>query len=199
MMLGIVGPTLILYHCNFELGDLNSTVALYCTLLVATSGLVGRYLYAGIHHGLYGGKASLQELVHKLQTTAGGEVGALLGAVRAELAALDREILAAPAGAGLLRPLTIGWRTRRLRRRLSAEAARELRRQAATSPALAQHAVRFQDTLDRYLRAHLAQVRQVARFTLFERLFALWHVVHVPFFLMMILTALFHVFAVHFF
>jgi hypothetical protein len=46
MMLGIVGPVLILYHCNFDLGDLNSKVALYCTLLVAGSGVLGRYLYA---------------------------------------------------------------------------------------------------------------------------------------------------------
>lgn len=201
MMLGVAGPTLILYHCNFQLGDVNSRVALYCTLLVAASGLIGRYLYAGIHHGLYGGKATLQELVSRLQAENGGEVGAVLGAVRGELAALDREMLAPPDSliAGVLRPLTIGWRTRRLARRLSTSAARELRRQAMNSPALAQHAGRFQDNLDRYLREHLAQVRQVARFSLFERLFSLWHVVHVPFFLLMVLTALFHVFAVHFF
>ena len=37
----------------------------------------------------------------------------------------------------------------------------------------------------------------MARFNSFERLFSLWHLVHVPFFVMMILSGLFHVFAVH--
>jgi hypothetical protein len=37
----------------------------------------------------------------------------------------------------------------------------------------------------------------VSQFTAYERLFALWHVLHVPFVYLLVLTALFHVFAVH--
>jgi hypothetical protein len=46
MILGIIGPTLILFHSNFKLGSLNSNVALFSMLTVAASGLIGRYLYA---------------------------------------------------------------------------------------------------------------------------------------------------------
>lgn len=202
MILGIVGPLLVLYHCNFEFGDLNSQVALVCTLLVAGSGVVGRYLYAGIHNGLYGSKSELQALAGELQkSVAGGSVGALVGPIRAELEAFDRRVLAPPetvAGSVALH-LRLGWETRRAYRRLLRDARRELLRKSATSQAVDRHADRLGDAIGRYLAGHLGQVRQVARFNAFERLFALWHVVHVPFFLMMILSAVFHVFAVHMF
>lgn len=202
MMLGIIGPALVLYHCNFEFGDLNSKIALFCTLLVAGSGIVGRYLYAGIHHGLYGHKTSLRELVQDLQASlASGHASALIEPVREELAALDERVLAPPASLlqSLAQPFTIGWRTRRAHRQLMATTRRELQRKALTSPSVRQHAGRLEVAIGHYLHGHLAQVRQVARFNSFECLFSLWHVVHVPFFLMMIFSATFHVFAVHFF
>jgi len=202
MILGIVGPVLILYHCNFELGDLNSQVALTCTLLVAGSGVIGRYLYAGVHHGLYGSKSELQELAVELQKSApGATVSALLGPIREELVAFDRMVLAPPEtlGGSVALYLRLFRDTRGTHRRLLAEARRELMRKALTSPTVDQHADRLGDAIGRYLAEHLGQVRQVARFNAFERLFALWHVVHVPFFIMMILSAVFHVFAVHMF
>ena len=63
MVLGIVGPALILFHSNFKLGALNSNVALFAMLIVAASGLIGRYLYGRIHLGLYGRRAEIEELL----------------------------------------------------------------------------------------------------------------------------------------
>ena len=62
MVLGIAGPVCILYHSNFATGATNSNVALFSMLTVAGSGLIGRYIYARIHHGLYGRKLELGEL-----------------------------------------------------------------------------------------------------------------------------------------
>ncbi len=62
MVLGVVGPILILFHANFRLGATNSNVALICMLIVSGSGLVGRYIYSRIHYGLYGRKTNLSEL-----------------------------------------------------------------------------------------------------------------------------------------
>jgi hypothetical protein len=200
MMLGIIGPVLILYHCNFELGDLNSKVALYCTLLVAGSGVLGRYLYAGIHHGLYGSKATLKEMVGDLEkSVSGGHASALIQPIREELVALDRRVLdpSANFAGSVLRHMLLSWQTRLIYFRLMSRTRRQLISKAMTSVVVDQHADRLEATIRRYLREHLAQVRQVARFDAFERLFSLWHVVHVPFFVMMILSGLFHVFAVH--
>ena len=62
MVLGVMGPVLILFHANFSTGATNSNVALACMLIVSGSGLFGRYFYAQIHHGLYGQRANLNEL-----------------------------------------------------------------------------------------------------------------------------------------
>src|SRR5262245_13252078 len=86
MMLGVIGPALILLHANFKLGSLNSNVALLAMLTVASSGLVGRYLYGRIHQGLYGRRAHIAELQ--------GEVAALKDAIEGELS-LPADFLAA--------------------------------------------------------------------------------------------------------
>src|SRR5204862_442085 len=62
MVLGIAGPLAILYHCNFSTGATNSNVALFSMLTVAGSGIIGRYIYAHIHNGLYGRKLEFGEL-----------------------------------------------------------------------------------------------------------------------------------------
>ncbi len=54
MLFGVIGPILVLFHCNFSLGSFNSETVLFCTLIVSLSGFFGRYFYARIHHGLYG-------------------------------------------------------------------------------------------------------------------------------------------------
>jgi len=58
MIMGILGPTAILFHCDFHMGSLNSSVALICMLLVVASGVIGRYFYSKVHLGLYGQKAN---------------------------------------------------------------------------------------------------------------------------------------------
>ncbi len=59
MVLGVVGPILILFHCNFHLGASNSNVALICMLLVAGSGVVGRYIYTRLHARMDGHQDTL--------------------------------------------------------------------------------------------------------------------------------------------
>ncbi len=62
MGLGIAGPLLIIVHSTLRFGSVNATVAFASMALVAGSGVMGRFLYAQIHHGLYGRRASLVEL-----------------------------------------------------------------------------------------------------------------------------------------
>lgn len=62
MIFGILGPALIVLHSGFSLDSTNGSVALISMLAVAASGIVGRYFYTKIHHGLYGRRANLEEL-----------------------------------------------------------------------------------------------------------------------------------------
>jgi hypothetical protein len=38
---------------------------------------------------------------------------------------------------------------------------------------------------------------RVSQFVAYERLFGLWHVLHVPFVILLLITACFHIFSVH--
>jgi hypothetical protein len=201
MSLGILGPIIILYHSNFQVGSINSQVALYCTLLVAASGIVGRYVYAKIHNGLYGSSSSLRELVRTVEASKQQSIerSGLNADISEQLARLAENVLRRPEslGATALAPVWFGYKTRWLYLKMVRAAYRNIDELAASSPVVKQHRPRLRRSTRRYLGQRLAEIRKVAQFAFFERLFSLWHIVHVPFFLMMVLSALVHVLAVH--
>jgi len=47
------------------------------------------------------------------------------------------------------------------------------------------------------LDAYFDRIVRLADFSVYERLFSLWHVLHIPLFFMMIISGVIHVFAVH--
>ncbi len=65
MVLGIGGPLLILLHSTFSLRSANASVALISMLIVAISGVVGRFLYLRVHRGLQGQRDNLVDLQRK--------------------------------------------------------------------------------------------------------------------------------------
>ena len=71
MILGILGPVLVLYHANFQLGSMNSRVVLLLAFSSPGSGLFGRYFYTKVHYGLYGRKAGLLELKNMIESDKG--------------------------------------------------------------------------------------------------------------------------------
>ena len=40
-------------------------------------------------------------------------------------------------------------------------------------------------------------MRQVAEYTAYQRLFALWHKIHLPFFVLLVVSVVVHIYAVH--
>ena len=187
MLLGVLGPLCILLHCNFRLGSTNSTVALTCMLLVAGSGLIGRYLYGKFHFGLYGQQVGLQQLKTDLDYFYQQlETSALEDRQRQQLDQLYLgcgKIIDSQRQAVSLRQL-IGqrrWLRRMTRQTLSSTAGG-----GAPGALLGEHQ-----------RALAALLDKLAGLRLFERLFGLWHVVHIPVFLLMIVTAIVHIFVVH--
>jgi hypothetical protein len=64
MVFGCLGPTLVVVHARFDARSANGFMALASMLVVAASGIVGRYLYARIHRGLYGAKLEASELLN---------------------------------------------------------------------------------------------------------------------------------------
>ncbi len=201
MIFGLVGPLLILYHCNFRLGSFNSQVALYCMLLVAGSGIVGRHFYARIHRGLYGRKTTLQELQADLAASVEKSHGLvkLMPDLVERLDDLSSELQGCQVTQSLGVRRSIQWTFTHSFMRLSLllTARRELRAAAAASEIIAKDYKRLRRTASKYIREYTNLTGRVAQFSLYERLFALWHVLHLPIFFMMVLSALVHVLAVH--
>jgi hypothetical protein len=200
MILGIIGPALVILHSNFEIKSLNASVALYSMLLVSGSGIIGRYIYARIHRGLYGGKLEARELLEEAKAFRAGLGSDLTGAAwKAQLEALEREAM--PRAQGFFsawgHAMRIAAHARQSQRTLlrdfeadiSARARAERWPERVRREQLSEGRIRIQ-------RYHAA-VRSTASLAVYERLFSAWHVLHLPLFYMLILTALIHVVAVH--
>jgi hypothetical protein len=182
MLAGIAGPLLILFHSTFRVGSFNAAIALSSMLLVAASGVVGRYLYRRIHQSLYGRETTLKEL----QATLAKHLDELdprianLPEVRAQIDAY-LEHANRPGGGRLGRLLHftgLGWHRKAVNRRIRSMIPPQRRTRALIA-----------DTL--------LAAQQAAQFNTYVRLFALWHVVHIPFLGMLLLTAIAHIVAVH--
>lgn len=195
---GVFGPLLVLYHSTFHVGSFNAGIALASMLLVVASGVVGRFLYRRIHHGLYGSHATLQELQQELKKDLEMLAPLLLERphIQKEVARFA-ELGSAESANGLQaswHSLTLGWQRlvtgRRIRRALAERGVSggtcQDRPETASAVSLARN-------IDATLRA----AQRTAQFKTYERLFSLWHVIHVPFIYMLVFTAIAHVVAVH--
>jgi hypothetical protein len=203
MMLGALGCVLILWHANFQLGSINSNVALLAMLVVAASGIVGRYLYSRIHRGLYGQRAVVRDLLadaEALRQLLGNEIpvaervlarlnafarlgtmgadGITMGLVLVPATSLRGTVVRMRVMAGLRKAVAtegkrIGW-SRRVRRQKLAAAS----------------------TL---VNLHIAAVKKAAALAFYDRLFRAWHIFHMPLFFLLVIAAIIHIYAAHLF
>lgn len=193
MVLGVAGPTLILLHSNFSFGSLNSTAAMLPMLVVAGSGFIGRFLYSRIHRGLYGQKQTVRELIAEVE-----EIRARLSGDVAQGAAIADELTryqAARLGGinGFLASLKRTLTGPMSRSRLRAGLIRDFKRPAAGGSVSAPDLRLFAEALDRYLYS----LGRAEAFTLYERMFAAWHLLHLPLFAILVLASVAHIIAVH--
>ncbi len=203
MLLGIVGPVLILFHCNFRTtGSMNSTVALWTMVVVAASGIVGRYIYTKIHYGLYGSQMSLKELKDQIEDNM-NSVSSVMGyapKVREKLLAFDAAVLKPHYSliqSLWLRFLIIGFWARWTHFVLRLGLRRALKVAAAqghwSQPELKRQRQEAYDTI----AAHMAMACRITEFSVFERVFSLWHHFHLPLTVILVIAAAAHVVAVH--
>ena len=201
MCLGVGGPLLILLHSTFQVRSLNSAVALYSMLIVALSGIVGRFIYARVNRGMHGEQTTLRDLearaglhqrearsrlsfapavVNHLKEFADGETS-----VRPDLLTCLRRVFWLPVKQ---------WITYRT---CTADVQQPLRALAQETGWDGDSVARRERLARKLIRRYLRSVVRVAQYTAYERLFSLWHVAHVPFVYLLIISAIVHVIAVH--
>jgi hypothetical protein len=148
---------------------------------VAVSGLLGRLLYQRVHHGLYGRKVRFEDLyagseLPGIMLNSGGEID--FGLVE-EFEEIEQQLLQRHTGINR----SIGF-YRRMRSRI-----RRLQAEVTGS--------RLDAKEKKLIQVRLKGLRSICRLGINEILFSYWHVLHLPLFIMLILSGFVHVVVVH--
>jgi hypothetical protein len=186
MILGILGPILVVFHCAFRLSSINAAVALFSMLLVASSGIIGRFVYRHIHQGLYGRRTSLKE-------------------VKSEVTELHEKIAAIPQSVVVMREIHAFESYAFKKEKYALATAWKFFAMPFVRQGAAKRCVKTLSVLDKagampigaLVANYLFEIERVSKFHTYERIFSLWHVLHIPLVYLLVATAIFHVIAVH--
>ncbi len=202
MVLGLAAPILILYHCNFTWGAKNSNVALTAMLAVVASGLIGRVVYRHIHVGLHGAKANASQMfeyARHLLTDIEEDVGGSHGQIASQLAnfaslpvfherSLSRQFISA---------MVIPFKVRFARLKFNAMIRRTVAENAVRNGWSQVELKEHRKLAQRHVRDFLRSFSTASQLAFWERLFSIWHLMHVPLFYLLLLSGVAHVVAVH--
>lgn len=201
MFFGLLGPALILLHANFSIGSTNSAVALFSMLLVAASGIVGRFLYTRTHYGMLSHKQALKALQSEEQRQLRALKPVLEHAPEMQEAftQLQKRLIPDDRGfvSALRSVLTLGTQARKTQRLARREVRRIVREVAARQAWKRSRTRQFRRRALLESRLLISTVVKVTEFGFYERLMSLWHTLHLPLFILLIITGVFHVVAVH--
>jgi len=200
MFFGVAGPVLVIAHSTFILKSTNATVAFICMLIVAGSGIVGRFLYTRIHRGLHGEKLVFKDL-HAKAGFESEEMHSKLHfvpPVENRLTQFQAYALADLSfGKATVRLFTLGAHRRVLYARSCADLRRVMRERAKIRQWDRDKLRRRYGRSTRLVDEFLVSVQRLAQFDVYDRLFRLWHVAHVPLVYLLVLSGIAHVVAVH--
>jgi hypothetical protein len=197
MLLGLLGPVAVLYHSRFTWGALNSAVALNAMLIVAGSGLIGRFLYSRVHRGYSGRKLEVRALLtemHELEESL-DRLGQIGTTVKAYLIPYEKEAVSAGSSfwnsAAAVIKLGVSTRRSQLQIRRDVSSAFQM------AGAFGAEAKQVRRELLGRTSTYFTAVRRAGEFAFYDRMLRLWHILHLPLFFILIATAVLHVFAVH--
>ena len=180
ILLGIFGPALVILHSSFKVQGLVA-LSFWSMLIVASSGVLGRYLYLQIPRTRAGEERALAELEAEDRDLS-GQLRTRFRLDEAQIAGLDA-LVAVPARVGLLggfaRLVTDDLRLR--------SGLRAFARSCRSVPAPV-----FAD-FERVVRQKAQVHRRILLWDRVHELFHYWHVLHKPFAVVMYLFMIVHV------
>ena len=186
MTCGIFGPILVIFHSAFHLNSVNAAVAFGSMVIVAGSGLIGRYAYVRIHKGMSGSRHSLDELKQELSDSQDA-IFDELKLYPDVITILERfNHYALEINPGFLGKTVRAFVLPIYRQIAKYQAKRLL-------PTKSREARR----LNLFVEDYLYGTERFSQFKIFEQIFSLWHVVHIPLVYLLAGTAIWHVIAVH--
>ena len=177
-----VGPALVLLHTSFHVGGLVA-IAFWSMVIVALSGVFGRYVYVRIPrtvHGQFASLAAIEREREQMLDALRQDLGPKLGDVERILTSARRPPVKRflPAIAAAVRFDLSRWRVRRTLRR----ALRRLKLPSAER-------AKVEALLDRQLELE----HDLALSVPFQRLFRYWHLLHLPLAIAMFIIVAIHI------
>jgi hypothetical protein len=198
---GIVGPLLVLFHSTFRIGSMNARVALYAMILVATSGLIGRFLYRHIHRGMYGQHLSMRDAEEDLNRSTEDVRSIFAEYPQIEAQLKEFRVMAFAHepnfGARMWRFITMKSRGHRLSLSVRNQIKIALNKAKRENRLTRKQRILTYQLAKQKTDAFVDAVCEASQLSSWERMFSLWHVLHVPFLYLLVISGIVHVVAVH--
>lgn len=186
MMFGILGPLFIIFHSAFHINTANAMVAFVAMCIVSGSGIIGRFAYNKIHHGLFGFKIELSELRGYLDDVANNiyELSELYPDFLNELDALTEKHLIYNVSLPRKHFNLLKFRQ---------DSAKLLKK----SEKLFENERYIRDEMMDITNNYIDSIDKALQYTIYENIFSLWHIMHIPLVYILFITGIWHVIAVH--
>jgi len=200
VFVGLAAPTIIIIHSQFEIASINGGVAFFSMLIVAVSGMVGRYLYSQVSFDLANERLALKNLHSVLQEK-------ILNS-KPELSAQIQHLLKNFMVISFANPknvvyafwlaFMVGIRAKYLYLQIC-----HLRPVSSTSQEgtvalkLWGNDAIFTSGEKKIIKAYLGLLSKLARHNAIKHLYSLWRIGHIPFLYLLLVSGIFHVIAVH--
>jgi hypothetical protein len=196
ILMGLMAPVLILYHCNFGHGGLNANVALWSMLAVTFSGIVGYFVYARASRDFYATRQHARRyrdaILATLPESAAG--GPSKQTFSEAFEAFEAGLLTPRQG--LVSCLIARFRVEQMRRSFAHTIAACLE-DGVHHQRIAHADLRpLSRAIGKDLRHYIGFARAASNQSLREQIWARWRLFHLPVFLLMIVAATLHVAAV---
>jgi hypothetical protein len=183
IFLGVAGPILITFHSAFKLRGIVG-ISYWSMMLVALSGLVGRYLYAQIPRAISGKEKQTEEIADELKAINNrlAEVLPPASLEQVQKIATFNETKNISAIRSLVTTLSddIRWWGRK----------RELQRILSSEPSIGQSE---RSEIYELARSREVYLRHIALLRGSQELFKYWHILHIPLAQTMYLTMIIHI------
>jgi len=178
-----IGPVLILFHTAFKFGGIVA-VSFWCMVAVFLSGIVGRFIYLQIPRSIEGRELSLTE-IREMKRSITGEISKRENIseeyFRAVTEAISEQV--PDRNKNLVACMLSGYRRDR-----------NILRSVRILLKSSQVPRREYKNILRLVKQDISLSRRIGRLDAMQRLFRYWHVIHLPFAIMMLIIMAVHIF-----
>ena len=168
-----LGPVLILFHTTFKFGGIVS-IAFWSMVAIVMSGVIGRFIYIQIPRTIEGRELSIQEVKERRESI----ISDLQQSIKLDKNLLDLVLDSDTSRKWGIHTFFTNWKKRK-------KIAEELHSTGSDKEK--------NKKILNLIREEMALTSRIGRLEQMQKLFRLWHVVHMPFAIIMLIIVIIHI------